>query len=163
MDKFWKNTIWQQFGAAIDMLENAINACPEYLWKDTSQQPEFWYISFHTLFFLDYYLTPSQDQFTPPSPFTMDELDPSGKMPERSYAKFELMTYLRHGREKCHKVISEIKEEEARCYRGPDWLGLTLAELLLYNMRHVQHHAAQLNLILRQRTASAPGWIRKSR
>jgi len=27
-------------------------------------------------------------------------------------------------------------------------------ELLLYNMRHVQHHAAQLNLRLRQTTDS---------
>jgi len=36
---------------------------------------------------------------------------------------------------------------------------LSFAELLLYNMRHVQHHAAQLNLILRQKVDSAPGWV----
>jgi uncharacterized damage-inducible protein DinB len=35
------------------------------------------------------------------------------------------------------------------------------AELLLYNMRHVQHHAAQLNLLLRQTTDSAPDWVSK--
>ena len=36
-------------------------------------------------------------------------------------------------------------------------------ELLLYNMRHVQHHTAQLNLILRQVTNSAaPGWVGKA-
>jgi uncharacterized damage-inducible protein DinB len=35
-------------------------------------------------------------------------------------------------------------------------------ELLLYNMRHVQHHAAQLNMLLRQRTNSAaPRWVSK--
>jgi hypothetical protein len=33
------------------------------------------------------------------------------------------------------------------------------AELLLDNMRHVQHHAAQLNLILRQTIDAAPGWV----
>jgi len=27
-----KKIIWQQFGAAIDMLENAIKACPEKVW-----------------------------------------------------------------------------------------------------------------------------------
>jgi uncharacterized damage-inducible protein DinB len=37
------------------------------------------------------------------------------------------------------------------------------AELLLYNMRHVQHHAAQLNLILRQKTESAPGWVARAK
>ena len=34
-------------------------------------------------------------------------------------------------------------------------------ELLLYNMRHVQHHAAQLNMLLRQKTDSAPDWVSK--
>ena len=32
-------------------------------------------------------------------------------------------------------------------------------ELLLHNMRHVQHHAAQLNLMLRQSIDSAPRWV----
>jgi hypothetical protein len=27
-------------------------------------------------------------------------------------------------------------------------------------MRHVQHHAAQLNLVLREATGTSPGWIR---
>jgi hypothetical protein len=30
MDSFWKTIIWQQFGAAIDMLDNALRACPEH-------------------------------------------------------------------------------------------------------------------------------------
>jgi hypothetical protein len=34
---------------------------------------------------------------------------------------------------------------------------------LLYNMRHVQHHVEQLNLILRQETDSAPEWVSRAR
>ncbi len=49
----WKNLVWQQFGGSIDMLENAIRACPEKLWSDRSRNPEFWYTAFHTLFWLD--------------------------------------------------------------------------------------------------------------
>jgi len=30
-------------------------------------------------------------------------------------------------------------------------------------MRHVQHHAAQLNLILRQTIDSAPTWVSKTK
>lgn len=37
---------------------------------------------------------------------------------------------------------------------------MSLCELLFYNMRHVQHGAAQLNLILRQKTDSAQSWIK---
>jgi hypothetical protein len=40
---------------------------------------------------------------------------------------------------------------------------MSFAELLLDNMRHVQHHAAQLNLILRQKTDSAPRWVATAR
>ena len=36
---------------------------------------------------------------------------------------------------------------------------MSIAELLLYNMRHVQEHAAQLSLMLGQRVGSAPGWV----
>ena len=43
-----------------------------------------------------------------------------------------------------------------------DWLDLSIAELLLYNMRHVQHHAAQLNTLLRQHGTDAPRWVRQS-
>jgi len=30
---------------------------------------------------------------------------------------------------------------------------------LLYTMRHVQEHAAELNMLLGQKTGSAPGWV----
>ncbi len=33
----------------------------------------------------------------------------------------------------------------------------------MYNMRHVQEHAAQLNLILGQKIASAPGWVTRAK
>ena len=54
----WKRDVWRQFGAAIDMLDNAITACPDAVWDDRSRQPEFWYLAYHTLFFLDLYLSP---------------------------------------------------------------------------------------------------------
>src|ERR1700722_19441412 len=65
VDPFWKAVVWHQFGAAIEMLENAIRACPDAVWSDPSKKPEwversvpgFWYVAFHTLFFLDYYLS----------------------------------------------------------------------------------------------------------
>ena len=163
MDTTWKAILWQQFGASIDMLENALVACPDQLWGDRSQRPEFWYLVYHTLFFLDLYLTGSVEGFAPPSPFTLEEMDPRGLMPERVYTKEEMRSYLEYGRQKCRSVIEALTEERARqeCVFG--WGEMSFAELLLDNMRHVQHHAAQLNLILRQRTRSAPGWVAKTK
>jgi hypothetical protein len=162
MDDLWKTILWQQFGAAIDMLENALLACPDELWNDRSRRPEFWYVVYHTLFFLDLYLSGSVEGFFPPVPFTLDELDPEGVLPEMPYTKDELHTYLEHGRRKCRATIEALTDEKA-CRRCRfDWVDVTEAELLLYNMRHVQHHAAQLNLLLRQTVDAAPRWVAKA-
>lgn len=86
----WQTAVAQQFGATIDMLEKVLMACPDELWQvrlwDDAQLPrsaEFWYIVYHTLFWLDLYLSGSVEGFMPPAPFTLDELDPAGVIPER--------------------------------------------------------------------------------
>lgn len=155
----WRNVIWPQFGATIDMLENAVVACPDKLWGDRSRRPEYWYLVYHTLFFLDYYLAESEAGFKPPAPFTLEELDPEGILPHRVYSKGELRTYLEHGRNKCRAALSALTDERARHPCGFERRDMTVAELHLYNMRHVQHHTAQLNLILRQTIDSAPDWV----
>ena len=145
------------------MLENAVRACPDKLWGDRSQQPEFWYLIYHTLFWLDFYLSGTQEGFSPPAPFTLDEFDPAGLMPERVYGKEELQSYLEHGRRKCRAAIEALTDEKVRELCTFSWGEMSYAELLLYNMRHVQHHAAQLNLTLRQQTDSAPGWVAQAK
>jgi len=163
MHNTWRDVVWGQFGAAIDSLERAIDACPEDLWGDRTQFPEYWYVVFHTLFFLDYYLSDSYEGFAPPAPFTLDELDPAGILPDRVYTQAELRTYLEYGRAKCLRVMESLTPERARAPRKFGSTEGTLAELLLYSMRHVQHHTAQLNLILRQKTNSAPLWVGRTK
>ena len=62
----WKQILWQQFGAAIDMLANARGACREEVWSDRSRRPEFWYLAYLTLFFLDFYLASSAEGTSQP-------------------------------------------------------------------------------------------------
>ena len=156
-----KETIWNQFGAAIDMFENAINACPEKLWGNQIGEREFWYLAYHTLFWLDFYLSDSPDNFQPPKPFTLSEFDPEGALPERIYSKVEMINYLDHSRKKCKKRIQALTEENANQKFNFGSINLSVMELLFYNMRHVQHHAAQLNLLLRQNINSAPRWVKQ--
>jgi hypothetical protein len=158
-DSAWNAGLWHQFGAAIDMLENALIACPDRLWNDRSRRPEFWYLVYHTLFWLDLYLSGSVEGFAPPAPFTLDELDPAGRLPERPYTKDELLGYLRHGRQKCRATIEALTDEKARQRCRFRWGDVTFWELLLYGLRHVQHHAGQLNLLLRQAVDRAPDWV----
>lgn len=159
MSEFWKELTWRQFGAAIDALKNAINACPEELWGDQSRFHQYWYMVYHTLFYLDFYLEADTENFRPPEPFTLSELDPAGVLPERAYTKAELLDYLAYGRKKCRETILSMSDERARERYVFGRMDLSIAELHLYNMRHVQHHTAQLNQILRQETDSSPGWV----
>lgn len=158
--KTWGAMLWSQFGASIDMLENAIEAFPEAFWDDKSQS---WYLVYHTLFWLDCYLDDSLEAFTPPLPFTRAEADPQNVIPERTYSKEELLAYLEHCREKCRTKLISLTDERAKQPCGFERLGLTVAELHLYNMRHVQHGAAQLNMTLRQKMSAAPGWVFSSK
>lgn len=163
MDAEVKSALWNQFGAAIDMLENAIHACPDPQWTGPRVTQAFWYLAFHTLFWLDYYLADDFATFAPPPPFTLGEIDPAGVFPERPYRKDELLAYLEHGRRRCRETIEGLTDERARAPRTLRWGEPSLLELLLYNLRHVQHHAAQLNLMLRQSVDAAPRWVGRSR
>jgi hypothetical protein len=153
-----KKMIWGQFGAAIDALVNAIKACPAEHWGDEKPAMHFWYIAYHTIFWLDYYLSDSSDNFQPPEPYTMSETDPDGKMPPRVYSPDELLSYLDHGRQKARRVIFDLSDDSFQRVIKFRKANLPFPELILYTMRHIQHHSAQLNLLLRQRINSAPGW-----
>mgnify|MGYP000846837217 FL=1 len=159
MNPTLKASLWKQFGASIDMLENAIKHCPDELWDTPSL---FWYFSYHTLFWLDHYLTLEPETFAPPAPFTLSEFE-SATMPERVYKKEELLTYLEYCRTKCHSLIASLTDETANQLWKNEYRSFTIFELLLYNMRHVQHHAAQLNLLLRQGINDAPRWVSQTK
>jgi hypothetical protein len=166
----WNGILWRQYSAAFDMLERAIRACPDDLWCGPAGPPQwnesgvvgFWHLAYHTLFFHDFYLSRSLEPFSPPEPFGLEELDPEGLLPARAYMKPELLAYLAHGREKCRATLAALTDERAEEVCEYPWLRLSFGELLLNNLRHVQHHTAQMNLLLRQSTQAAPRWVATS-
>ncbi len=164
MDPLWGAALWQQFGATIDMLENALLACPntlwqERLWSDHSDDPqdsegaEFWSLTHHTLFSLDSHLTGSMEEFAPPTPFTQDEFGLSRTLPEQPYTKEELHTYLVSLRETCQTMLLSLSDEQAHreiAFPWKWWKPMSFFELQLLAMRHVQEHTSQLSLFLGQ-------------
>jgi hypothetical protein len=165
METVWRTALWLQYGAAIDVFEQALVACPDSLWRerlwqvpaDDSVPPafaEFWYLSYHTLFWLDLYLTGApEEDFAPPAPFVWTEVDPVWVVPEQPYTKEELHGYLKTLREKCRATLLTLTDERARqpcAYGWGEGKPVSYLELQLYTMRHVQEHAAQLSLLLGQ-------------
>jgi hypothetical protein len=167
MKAYCRSILWQQFGAAMDMLENALNTCPDELWNvrmwnDPGFPPEFsefWYVAYHCLFWTDLYLSGAVEGFTPPAPFTLVELDPAGVLPDRQYTRVELLAYLEHCRRKCQATIEALTNEQAQRVCKFTWGEISFAGLLLDSMRHVQEHGAQLNMILGQKKGVGSHWV----
>ncbi len=164
--------LWRQFGAAIDMFGAALRACPDELWEKRLWEDEpgqwvaagfsaFWYLGFHTLFWLDLYLTGAEEGFAPPAPFDLVEME-AGEVLPRTYTRGELLGYLEHCRQRCQATIGAMAAEQAERVCRFAWGELTFAELQLYNLRHVQEHGAQLQLFLGQQAAKSAQWVSRA-
>jgi len=152
--------LWRQYSVAIDALEEALRTCPDELWEkqlwpDDPQQwvakgfSKFWYIGYHTLFWLDLYLTGAEEGFAPPPPLDLVEMR-DGEVLPRTYSREELLSYLALCRDRCRNAVETLTLEGAtRICRFP-WGELPYAELQLYNLRHVQEHAAHLSMFIGQ-------------
>ncbi len=152
--------LWRQFSVAIDMLGSALRDCPDELWEKSlwADQPDqwvaagfssYWYLCYHTLFWLDLYLTGAEEGFAPPAPFDLVEMEAHETLP-RTYSRAELSGYLDYCRGKCQDTIGALTQEEAYRQCRFAWGELPFGELLLYTLRHVQEHSAQLLMFLGQ-------------
>lgn len=160
MDTTLKTSVWQQFGAAIDTLDEAIIACPDSLWSavlwddaDDVRYGQFWFIAYHTLSWLDLFLTGSSKGFAPPAPFIR------GAFPEKPYTKAEVLTYLKLCRQRSKAAIETLTDEKAYQVCTFEWMTPTYLELQLYSMRHVQEHAAHFAYFLGRNGVSSLDWI----
>jgi hypothetical protein len=160
--------LWRQFGAAIDTFGGALRNCPDELWEERlwEDQPDqwvakgfsaFWYLGYHTLFWLDLYLTGAEEGFTPTEPFDLVEVEADEVLP-RVYTRAELLGYLETCRVRCQETVLAMTSEQADRICSFAWGELPFAELQLYNLRHVQEHAAQLQLFLGQRAGKDGEW-----
>jgi hypothetical protein len=153
MTEHFKQIVRRQYEAALSMLKNRIESCPDAQWNEKVGQGTVRQDVYHALFWADYYLTPHEDQFVY-SPFNDrggDELRP---VISDGLEKADTLDYLNH----CHdKALSVIASETKESLEGSSGFPsifirypLSRAELHLYNIRHIQHHTAQLSLYLRK-------------
>ncbi|MBI3659351.1 hypothetical protein HY230_02615 [Candidatus Acetothermia bacterium] len=70
------------------------------------------------------------------------------RKPELLYDKPSIKTYLEHCRNKASQVIAAETAETLKARAGFKGREFPRAELHVYNIRHIQNHAAQLNLRL---------------
>ncbi len=165
LDHFKQLTI-SQYKAALQTIEDIVNQCPDEQWAGKVANNSFNESVFHVLFFADLYLGDDLDEFKSQefhlqhsSEFgDYEELQP--KIPENTYTKAFVKEYLEHCRRKVDLVVGNQTEDELKAESGIPWQEITRGELHINNIRHLQHHAAQLIMRLRLDTQVDIGWVK---
>jgi len=168
MKDYWQMAIGRQFSAAIQMLRLAVDACPEELWDDRSDGSPFWHLAYHALFYVDFYLSDDEKSFHAMDfhedkmqflPGDYGEYGGIVTTPDRALRKDQLLDYADHCLSKCERTFQELTDERALENCGFWWYKLDVGEFLLNNLRHAQHHAGQLALLLRRRAGIGVDWM----
>lgn len=155
-----------QLEAGLCMLNECIRNCPAPQWDENVGKYPFWHVAYHTLCFVDVYLTRCDAEWQPRHdvggpgglhPKGREELEE--EYPSRRFEPSEMLTYVEICREKIHTALAAETPASLAGESGFPWLPFTRAELHLYNLRHLQHHAGQLSALLR-RAGVDTGWVK---
>lgn len=168
VDNYWQTVISRQFAATIQMIQSAIKACPNNLWDDRTDGSPFWHLAYHALFYTDFYLSENDKVFKPMEyhkdkanflPGDYKEFGGIVSTPEKAFTQKQLLDYTAHCLSKCQETFEKLTNERAveRC--GFWWYELNKGEFLLNNLRHAQHHAGQLILLLRRHSDIGIDWL----
>lgn len=166
MEALVNNVLASQMRAALEMLKTCITHCPDDHWDTPIAKYPFWQVAYHTLCFVDVYLSPSDTAWAPmldtperPGLHPRGRAELEEEYPSRRFARDELLAYA----EICHeKITRTFAAETAETLAGPSGfprLTFTRAELHLYNLRHIQHHAGALAAFLHREGGSVK-WVR---
>lgn len=164
LDTF-KELIANQVEAAFCTLNTCIDRCPETAWDARVGNHKFCQVVFHTLFYTDFYLGQNEESFRR-QPFHRDNGRFFGdyeefedRAPQSLYDKTSIKKYMEHCRTKASQVIAAETADTLTARAGFERRAFSRAELYVYNIRHLQHHAAQLSLRLRLDANQDIPWI----
>ena len=161
----FKTLIGNQFEATLCTLDTCVDMCPENAWSLRIGRYPFNQVVFHALFFADYYLGIDPEALRP-QPFHREHagiFDDYEQLEDRApvgrYERAFIKEYLQHCRSKAARVITAETADSLSARAAFQRRDHSRAELHVYNIRHLQHHAAQLSLRLRIDADQDVPWI----
>ena len=157
-----------QYHASLAMLREAIERCPDELWYGTEHVNACWQIAYHTLFFTHLYLQENYAAFRPwehhqakvqCSDGIAGPSDPASNLPllPEPYSKEQVLSYWQMCDDMIDGAVDALDlnspESGFKTYPVPK------LEHQLINLRHIQHHTAQLADRLRSAAGIGLGWV----
>src|SRR3954466_4395908 len=130
-DQF-KQILTGQFEAALCMLNQCVAACRAEHWEGKIASGTFRWVTYHTLFFTDLYLSPGEQAFTLRDLHARggDEREP---IATAGLSKDESLAYLAICRQKMLDTFASETTESLAAPSGFSWLPFSRAETHLYN------------------------------
>jgi hypothetical protein len=161
----FKTLLTNQYEAVFCTLNRCIVQCPDEGWDAPVIKLKFCQVSFHVLFFADYYLSKNPaDQLEQPfhtdhKEYFRDYEELEDRQQVLLYDRPTTREYLEHCRQKACQVVATESEAVFEGSSGFPRRDVTRAELHVMNIRHIHHHAAQLSVRLGQSYAENIPWF----
>jgi len=148
-----KQTLLGQYEAALAMTKLRIEACPDEHWETKVGEGTIKQDAYHLLFWANYYLTEHESKFVP-NEFNERGGDEFQPVISEGLSKADTLAFI----EKTHEnIITSLERETEGTLHGDSGFPsvfrrrpLSRLELHIYNIRHIQHHMAQMSLALRK-------------
>ena len=166
-----KSVLKSQYHASLAMLGEAIQRCPDNVWLGTEHRTQFWQIAYHTLFFTHLYLQLDEAAFCPWEHHQGGVQHPDGiagpadpnsslSLIPNPYAKTQVLEYWNFCDQMVEAAVDRLDLESPQS--GFSWYRMSKLEHQFVNLRHIQHHAAQLADRLRSAANVGIKWVGSS-
>ena len=151
--------VYSQYMAALAMLRQAVERCPDSLWDAAEDKNRFWRVAYHALFFTHLYLQKSISDFRVWEKH-WDKAEEMGKdaAPGKPFTKSEILEYMDFCRKQAEERSAALAPEAPS---GFDWLKFNKLELQFYNLRHLAQHTGELMERLGSRAGVDVDWVSK--
>ena len=157
-----------QYHAALAMLREAVELCPDRTWDDPRHRNRTWQIAYHALYFTRYYggRDEHHDSFweghrrgTQNDDGILGPPDPKSDKPHgpAPYTKAEVLACLDFVVRGVDAAVDDLDLAAKEC--GFPWYKLTKLEHQWMTVRHLQHHTGQISERIRAEADLGMKWV----
>ena len=163
-----RSIVKRQYHAALTMFEQAVRSCPDDEWTSGAHRNAFWQVAYHTMVYTYWYLAGTGSEFltwaghqheTQYPDCIAGPPDPNSSLPllPKPYSKTQVLEFW----SVCDRLVDSAVDamDFTSTESGFSWYHVSKLEHQLINIRHVQHHAAQLADRLRSAADLGVRWV----
>ena len=157
-----KEVIKHQYSAALEMMRQVVEKCPETLWASPEYSNPTWHVVFHALFYTHLYLQPAEVDFEPwelhREQYRSLRAAGQARDESRPYTRQEMLDYVTFCKYQVEEIVERLDLEGSS---GFSWLPFNKLEAQFYNLRHLQQHIGELCERLGAKGEIEVDWIGK--